>query len=135
MRRLTQVNHDARNFGRELRQANFLNGIEIACDLLFGSLQVRSGKIEHDAVGIVQTKNVIGELAAAHYIHFGLLAILSQTHLLDGIDIRSRRLGFGSLGRDGLHRKLAACVVTGAAATGGAETSALPLAETNSDSS
>ena len=100
-----QIDHDSRNFRRELRQANFADRIQIACDLLGRSLQVRAGKIEHQPVGILKVRSMIGQLAGANHRHLRLTASLSEAHLLNRFQCRRRGRHCRSLHRCGLQRR------------------------------
>ena len=66
-----------------MSETDFLYWVQIAGDILFAGLQAGAGKIQDDAVWIVQAADVIAELGIAHDIDFSLGANLSEVHLLD----------------------------------------------------
>ncbi len=82
-RRLPQIDHHPRDFRSELRQPDFAHRIEIAGDVPYRRLQVRTRKIEHDPIGILKMNRVIVERPGAENIDVGLVAILRKIDLLN----------------------------------------------------
>ena len=100
---LAQIDHDARNFGRKLSEADFANRVKIARKMAFGSLETRICEIQHQPIRIVEPHCVVGQRSRPGNIDFGPAVILSEVNLAD----RGRNpvlLSYvGSLGHNGSH--------------------------------